>query len=103
VSETYHFADVELNDSKHSVKRGAIQADLTKTEYDLLKYLLKNRGIKLSREQILESIWGSDTQNIKIVDVYIRYLRAKIDDMFEEKLILTVWGFGYVLRGADFV
>ena len=73
---------------------------LTRREFDLLEYLMRNRGIVLTREQILERVWGLDYEGgANVVDVYIRYLRSKIDELFEPKLIHTVRGFGYVLSG----
>ncbi|MDD4801574.1 MAG: response regulator transcription factor [Syntrophomonas sp.] len=84
---------------KHSVNYGSEEVELTKKEYDLLKYLAENENIVLSREKILQNVWGytyyGDTN---IVDVYIRYLRGKIDDKYHIKLIHTVRGVGYVLK-----
>ena len=76
--------------------------ELTKTEFDLLHYLAENRNIALSREQILDKVWGYDYfGETKIVDVYIRYLRSKIDDQFETKFIHTVRGVGYLFKDED--
>ncbi len=73
--------------------------ELTKKEYDLLEYLLRNKNLVRTREQILQDVWGFDyLGDTNIVDVYIRYLRSKIDDRFEEKHIHTVRGVGYVLK-----
>lgn len=73
--------------------------DLTKKEFDLLAYLLVNRNVVVSREQALDIVWGFDFYgNTNVVDVYIRYLRAKIDDVYGLKLIQTVRGSGYVIR-----
>ncbi|OEH86087.1 DNA-binding response regulator [Desulfuribacillus stibiiarsenatis] len=73
--------------------------DLTKREFDLLQYLLENKNIVLQREILLEKIWGYDfAGGSNAVDVYIRYLRAKIEDPFNLKLIQTVRGVGYVIR-----
>ena len=73
--------------------------DLTKKEYDLLKYLAENRNIALTRDKILEAVWGFDYYGeTNVVDVYIRYLRSKIDDRFTEKFIHTVRGVGYILK-----
>jgi two-component system response regulator ArlR len=73
--------------------------DLTKREFDLLCYLLKNKGIVLSRESLLENVWDYDFDGgTNAVDVYIRFLRAKIDDKFGIKLIHTVRGVGYVIK-----
>lgn len=76
--------------------------ELTKTEFDLLHYLAENRNIALSREQILDKVWGYDYfGETKIVDVYIRYLRSKIDDQFNAKFIHTVRGVGYLFKDED--
>lgn len=97
----YRAADLELDSSDHEVTRASITRDLTKKEYDLLKFLIENKGIILTREQILQHVWGFDfLGNTNVVDVYIRYLRAKIDDEFDEKLIQTVRGVGYCLRSS---
>ncbi|MBO6178941.1 MAG: response regulator transcription factor [Selenomonadaceae bacterium] len=72
---------------------------LTKKEFMLLEYLLKNRKMVLNREQILEKVWGYDFMgDTNVVDVYVRYLRSKIDDAFGEKYIHTVRGVGYVIK-----
>jgi DNA-binding response OmpR family regulator len=76
--------------------------ELTKTEFDLLHYLAENRNIALSREQILDKVWGYDYfGETKIVDVYIRYLRSKIDDRYQTKFIHTVRGVGYLFKDED--
>ncbi len=90
--------DLWMDLRHHVVKRSETVISLTKREFDLLEYLMKNRGIVLTREQILERVWGLDYEGeANVVDVYIRYLRSKIDEPFEPKLIHTVRGFGYVL------
>lgn len=91
--------NVVVNLDAHIVKRAEQEIELTKKEYDLLVYLIKNEGIVVSRDKLLNNVWGYDyTGETNIVDVYIRYLRSKIDDPFEKKLIHTVRGVGYVLR-----
>jgi DNA-binding response OmpR family regulator len=78
---------------------GGVPVELTKREFDLLQYLLENKGIVLSRENILEKVWGYDFEGeTNAVDVYIRFLRSKIDEAFDLKLISTVRGVGYVIR-----
>ncbi len=73
--------------------------DLTKREFDLLVYLLDNMNVVVTREQVLDAVWGYDFYgNTNVVDVYIRYLRAKIDDEYHVQLIETVRGSGYVIR-----
>jgi DNA-binding response OmpR family regulator len=91
--------DLEVNLDAHTVQRKNKKIELTKKEYDLLVYLIENEGIVVSRDKLLNNVWGYDyTGETNIVDVYIRYLRSKIDDPFDEKLIQTVRGVGYVLR-----
>ena len=76
--------------------------ELTKREFDLLTYLTKNRNIVVSREQALDAVWGFEFYgNTNVVDVYIRYLRSKIDDVYNVELIQTVRGAGYVIRDRD--
>lgn len=93
---------VVVNLDAHTVSRNNEKIELTKKEYDLLVYLIENEGIVVSREKLLNNVWGYDyTGETNIVDVYIRYLRSKIDDPFDKKLIHTVRGVGYVLRSDD--
>lgn len=90
--------DLWMDLRRHIVERSGTVVLLTKREFDLLEYMMKNRGIVLTREQILERVWGLDYEGeANVVDVYIRYLRSKIDEPFELRLIHTVRGFGYVL------
>ena len=92
-------SSLTIDKSRHIVKRNGEQIELTKKEYDLLIYLMENRDIVLSREKLLNNVWGYNyTGETNIVDVYIRYLRSKIDDPFPDRLIHTVRGVGYVLR-----
>lgn len=92
-------ADLVIDKDKYEVKRAGQEVELTKKEFDLLVYLAENKGIVLTREDILSNIWGYDyLGETNIVDVYIRYLRSKIDDPFAKKLIKTVRGVGYVMR-----
>ena len=73
--------------------------ELTKTQYDLLEYLLRNRDIVLTRDQILTHVWGyTYAGNSNIVDVYVRYLRGRIHDSEESRIIETIRGIGYVIR-----
>jgi len=73
--------------------------ELTKKEFDLLENLIRNKGVVLSREKILNEVWGYDFMgDTNVVDVYIRYIRSKVDDRFNVKLIHTVRGVGYVLK-----
>lgn len=91
--------DLILNLKSKKVTRAGKNIELTKKEYDLLEYLMKNKGIVISREKIIEKVWNYDfVGDTKIVDVFIRYLRNKIDENYENKLIKTVRGFGYVIE-----
>lgn len=90
---------LKLDLDKYTVSFDNNPVDLTKREFDLLKYLLENKNIVLTREKLLETVWGYDyTGDTNVVDVYIRYLRSKIDDKYNKKLIHTVRGVGYVLK-----
>lgn len=84
---------------KHAVTYQNKPVNLTKREFDLLRYLGENCNIALTREQILEAVWGFDYYgDTNSVDVYIRYLRSKIDEKYQIKLIHTVRGVGYILK-----
>lgn len=73
--------------------------DLTKKEFDLLEYLMRNRNIVVGREKLLDAVWGFDFYgSTNVVDVYVRYLRSKIDDVYGVTVIETVRGSGYVIR-----
>lgn len=88
--------------NQYTVSYGETPIELTKTEFDLLHYLTENKNIALSREQILDKVWGYDYfGETKIVDVYIRYLRSKIDDQYETKFIHTVRGVGYLFKDEN--
>ena len=91
--------DLTLDTATHSVSRAGQKIALTSREYALLEYLLRNQGIVLTRSQIADHVWNYDFDyDSNIVDVYIRYLRKKIDRDFAHPLIHTVRGFGYVMR-----
>jgi len=92
-------ADLELNLETKVVTRGGQRIDLTTKEYSLLEYLLLNRGKVVSRVDIAERVWelNFDT-NTNVIDVYVSYLRKKLDKGYDTKLIHTVVGMGYVLR-----
>lgn len=91
--------DLELDCGTRVVKRAGKEIDLSAKEFSILEYMMQNQGIVLSREKIEEHIWNYDYQGASnMVDVYIRYLRVKIDKDFNTKLIHTVRGVGYVLK-----
>ncbi|MBD0724008.1 DNA-binding response regulator [Flavobacterium sp. L1I52] len=91
--------DLEIDNRAKSVKRNGEVIQLTAKEFKLLQYLANNPEIILSREQILDNVWGiSFDMNTNVVDVYINYLRNKIDKPFQNKLIHTIKGLGYILK-----
>jgi len=91
--------DLKLDTVTREVKRGDRQIELTSKEYSILEYFLKNKNRVLTKSQIAEHVWNYDFEyNSNIVEVYIRYLRRKIDEDFKNKLIHTIRGGGYVLR-----
>ena len=86
----------------HKVLYGSEEIDLTGREYDLLLYLMENRGIALSRDKILNDVWGfSYMGETNVVDVYVFYLRAKIDQRFAVDMIKTVRGVGYIIEADE--
>ena len=88
-----------LNLSSHSAHYGEDELTLTKKEYELLEYLLRNKNIALTREQLLNNVWDYNYfGDTNVVDVYIRYLRQKIDDRFGVHIISTVRGVGYIMK-----
>ncbi|MCI0624421.1 MAG: response regulator transcription factor [Acidobacteria bacterium] len=98
VRERLQVADLCVDVKKRVVTRGAKRIDLTLKEYALLEYLVRNARQVLSRSMIIEQVWDQSFDSFtNVVDVYIRYLRNKIDQGFEPKLIHTVRGVGYVL------
>jgi DNA-binding response OmpR family regulator len=92
--------DLVMDRDQHNVVRGGDPVSLTKKEYDLLEMLLLNKNVVLTREQLIDGVWGYDYEGeANIVDVFIRYLRSKIDDGHDVKIITTVRGVGYVIKG----
>jgi DNA-binding response OmpR family regulator len=84
------------------VLRGAETIDLAPKEFGILEYMMRNRGRPLSRTMIVEHVWDMDYDGLtNIVDVYIRHLRSKIDDRFQQKLIQTVRGIGYMIEAPE--
>ena len=95
------FQDVVLDPGTRAVARGERVLDLTKTEFALLAYLLRHPGKVLSRRQILRDVWGLDLEpTSNTLDVYVMYLRRKLESHGEPRLIHTVRGLGYSLRGS---
>ncbi len=94
--------DLEIDSAARSVKRGTKRIHLTPREYALLEFLAFHRGKVVTRPMIWDHLYDEEDENTSnVVDVYIRYLRNKIDKGFEKPLILTRWGEGYMLRGED--
>ena len=95
-------ADLELNRLTQLVRRANQRIELTVKEYSLLEYLMSTPGRVFSRTMILNHVWDQSFEGVtNIVDVYVRYLRRKVDDPFPDKLIHTVRGVGYCLREPD--
>ncbi len=94
--------DLKVNSLTREVTRGGKQIELTSKEYFLLEYFLKNKNRILTKHQIAEHVWSFDFEyNSNIVEVYVRYLRRKIDDDFSNKLIHTIRGGGYILKDKN--
>lgn len=98
-SSTISIKGLELDLDKHIVSYNQQIIDLTKTEFDLLKFFMENKNIALNRDQILNKVWGFDyLGDTNVVDVYVRYLRTKIDNKYNERFIYTIRGVGYLLK-----
>jgi DNA-binding response OmpR family regulator len=95
------YADLMLDPLTRKVVRAGVELSLTAREYSLLQFLLEHAGEVVSRTRIVQAVWDHDFETFSnVVEVYIRYLRAKVDEPFESKLIHTVRGVGYVLRSG---
>ena len=100
--EVLRYKDLSLNTVSRAVKRGEREIELTKTEYELLLLFMRNPERVLTRDIILNKVWGYDFDgNYNIIDVYIRYLRNKLEEKGEKRLIQTVRGVGHVLRDRE--
>lgn len=98
-TNVFELADLTLNSSTRTVLRAGQMITLSAKEFDILEYLIRNKGTVLSREKIENHVWNFDyAGGTNVIDVYIRYLRKKIDDPYSRKLIHTIRGKGYVLR-----
>lgn len=98
-STVYELADLTVYTDTHQVFRGDTEIALSGKEFSLLRYMIQNEGIVLSRSKLEQHIWNYDfSGGSNVIDVYIRYLRRKIDDGYEPKLIHTVRGAGYVMK-----
>jgi two-component system, OmpR family, response regulator NblR len=99
VNEQLRFADLMLDLATRRAGRGDRQIDLTMKEFELLKFLMEHPREVLTREQILENVWGYEfVGESNVIEVYVRYLRLKVEEEGEKRLIQTVRGVGYVLR-----
>lgn len=98
-SEVLNFSDLTMDTNRHRVTRGHRQIELTAKEFDLLELFMRHPRQVLTRELIFDRVWGYDFGGeSNLLDVYIRYLRVKVEKPGEVKLIHTVRGVGYVLR-----
>lgn len=99
VSNCFTIADLTVDCDARTVFRGKVPISLSNKEFSILEYMIRNAGIVLTRDKIEQHIWNYDYEGASnVVDVYIRYLRKKIDENFNPKLIHTIRGTGYVLR-----
>lgn len=99
LSDAIQFCDLSLNEKTREITRGDRPVELTAKEFDLLSYLMRHPRQVLTRDRILEEVWGYDFMgDSNIIEVYIRYLRLKLEEHQEKRLIQTVRGVGYVLR-----
>ena len=91
-----------LNKTSHMVTFDGEEVPLSKKEYDLLEYMMENSGIVLSREKLIEKVWGYDYYgDTNVTDVYIRYIRAKIDQKYNRTYIRTIRGVGYIFEEKE--
>ena len=97
--EDFIFEDLRISHVTYEVFRGDVELGLSKREFELLDYLVLNKGIVLSRDQTLENVWGFEyIGNYNILDLYIKYLRDKLDKAYERKFIQTVRGIGFIFK-----
>ena len=98
-SNVYTIADLTLDATARTVTRAGKSIELTAKEFALLEYMMRNKGVVLSREMIENNLWNYDYEGgTNVVDVYVGYLRKKMDTGFDKKLIHTVWGTGWMLK-----
>lgn len=100
--EKLQVGDLMLDTLRRKVTRESETIELAPKEYGILEYMMRNKGRPLSRTMIVEHVWDMDYDGLtNIVDVYIRHLRSKIDDRFQQKLIQTVRGIGYMIEAPE--
>lgn len=98
-AEELQFGKLKVDISGHQVSYNGQEVALTKKEFDLLECLLKNKNVAMSREQLLSKVWGYEYMgDTNVVDVYVRYLRQKIDDKYQLHMIETIRGIGYMIK-----
>lgn len=98
----YTCGNLVVDYTSRSVQRDGKEIELSPKEFSVLLYLIRNQNIVVSREQIEENIWDFDRSgSSNLIDVYIRYLRKKIDDGFDDKMIHTIRGVGYILKTTE--
>lgn len=101
-TNVYTIGDLAVDDAAKTVSRAGKTISLSAKEFALLTYMIRNQGIVLTRDMIENNCWNFDYEGgTNVVDVYISYLRKKIDSGFEKKLIHTVWGTGWILRSEE--
>lgn len=101
-TDIFVLEDLSVNCITHTVKRGEKEIYLSGKEFAILEYMIRNAGVVLSKESIEQHIWSYDFEgDDNIIKVYIRYLRKKIDDAYQTKLIHTIRNYGYVLKKVD--
>ncbi|MFC2637669.1 response regulator transcription factor [Mitsuokella sp. oral taxon 131] len=99
IDEKLQISDLIMYPARYEVQVGTEPVQLTRKEFSLLEFMLRNKRRVLSRDQILQQVWGYDySGDTNVVDVYIRYLRAKIDERFQKKYIYTIRGVGYAVK-----
>jgi two-component system copper resistance phosphate regulon response regulator CusR len=98
-AQTLRFGDLEMDLTSHLVSRSGQMINLTSKEFQLLEYFLRNQEKVLSKAEIAENIWEVEDENSSnLIEVYVNYLRKKVDKGFSSKLIHTQFGMGYILR-----
>lgn len=98
-NSVFHCCGLTLDSNRFKVTYSGVPVELTAKEFSLLQTLMQNKNIVMSRDTLLENVWGYDyIGETNVVDVYIRYLRQKIDEKFNTKIITTVRGVGYVIK-----
>lgn len=99
LSNVLYVGDLKIDSDARSVKRMGNDIKLTKTDFNLLEYLVKNIGRVITRDMILDHVWASNNESLtNVVDVHIKYIRDQVDKPFEKKLIKTVHGLGYKIE-----